>query len=104
MLLCRLAQREQPVGELNARLDLSPSALSQRLAPLREDGLANTRRDGTPSTIRWRQDRRDACSTPCMASSAATRAAASAFAPCAGQIAFGARRGTRDTQCRRAAA
>lgn len=36
---------ERSVGELNAQLDLSQSALSQHLARLREDHLVNTRRE-----------------------------------------------------------
>ena len=43
-LLCLLAEGEHNVGELNARLDLSQSALSQHLAVLRRDGLVETRR------------------------------------------------------------
>ncbi|WP_369943444.1 ArsR/SmtB family transcription factor [Xanthomonas medicagonis] len=46
LLLCLLVDHEQSVGELNARVDLSQSALSQHLALLREDGLVQTRRDG----------------------------------------------------------
>ena len=46
MLLCLLVEGERSVGELNARVDLSQSALSQHLAVLREDGLVETRRDG----------------------------------------------------------
>jgi DNA-binding transcriptional ArsR family regulator len=46
MLLCLLAEGERSVGELNARVDLSQSALSQHLAVLREDGLVTTRREG----------------------------------------------------------
>lgn len=46
LLLCLLVDHEQSVGELNTRLDLSQSALSQHLAVLREDGLVQTRRDG----------------------------------------------------------
>ncbi|MDR6672596.1 DNA-binding transcriptional ArsR family regulator [Xanthomonas translucens] len=46
LLLCLLVDHEHSVGELNARLDLSQSALSQHLALLREDGLVQTRRDG----------------------------------------------------------
>ena len=46
MLLCLLVEGEHSVGELNARVDLSQSALSQHLAVLREDGLVATRRDG----------------------------------------------------------
>lgn len=45
MILCLLADRERTVGELNALLDLSQSALSQHLAVLREDGLVSTRRE-----------------------------------------------------------
>ena len=45
MLLCLLFEGERTVGELNARVDLSQSALSQHLAVLREDGLVNTRRE-----------------------------------------------------------
>jgi DNA-binding transcriptional ArsR family regulator len=45
MLLCLLVEGERSVGELNARLDLSQSALSQHLAVLREDGLVSTRRE-----------------------------------------------------------
>ena len=45
MLLCALVEGEQSVGELNARVDLSQSALSQHLAVLREDGLVGTRRE-----------------------------------------------------------
>lgn len=45
MLLCLLFEGEHSVGELNARVALSQSALSQHLAVLREDGLVNTRRD-----------------------------------------------------------
>ncbi|MBS0215940.1 MAG: winged helix-turn-helix transcriptional regulator [Proteobacteria bacterium] len=45
MLLCLLVEGERSVGELNARVDLSQSALSQHLAVLREDGLAVTRRE-----------------------------------------------------------
>lgn len=46
MLLCLLFGGERSVSELNARVDLSQSALSQHLAVLRNDGLVNTRRDG----------------------------------------------------------
>lgn len=44
MLLCMLVDGEHSVGELNAKLDLSQSALSQHLALLRADGLVQTRR------------------------------------------------------------
>lgn len=45
MLMCLLAEGERSVGELNARLDLSQSALSQHLAILRDDGLVTSRRE-----------------------------------------------------------
>lgn len=45
MILCLLAEGELSVGELNRRVDLSQSALSQHLAVLREDGLVTTRRE-----------------------------------------------------------
>ena len=45
MLLCLLVEGESSVNGLNARLDLSQSALSQHLAVLRADGLVTTRRD-----------------------------------------------------------
>ncbi len=45
LLLCQLVEGECSVGELNARVDLSQSALSQHLAVLREDGLVTTRRE-----------------------------------------------------------
>lgn len=45
MLLCLLADGEHSVGELNDKLDLSQSALSQHLALLRTDGLVTTRRE-----------------------------------------------------------
>lgn len=44
-LLCLLVDGERSVGELNAQLDLSQSALSQHLAVLREDGLVQSRRE-----------------------------------------------------------
>lgn len=45
MLLCLLFEGEKTVGELNASLPLSQSALSQHLAVLREEGMVRTRRD-----------------------------------------------------------
>jgi DNA-binding transcriptional ArsR family regulator len=44
-ILCNLLEAPLSVGELNARIDLSQSALSQHLAVLREAGLVETRRD-----------------------------------------------------------
>lgn len=45
MILCNLAEGELSVGELNDRLPLSQSALSQHLAVLRERGIVATRRE-----------------------------------------------------------
>lgn len=45
LILCMLIDGEHSVGELNERLDLSQSALSQHLAVLREEGLVRTRRE-----------------------------------------------------------
>ena len=44
-VLCLLIEREMSVGEINALVDLSQSALSQHLAVLRDKGLVNTRRE-----------------------------------------------------------
>jgi DNA-binding transcriptional ArsR family regulator len=45
MILCLLVAGELSVGEINARVALSQSALSQHLAILRADGLVTTRRE-----------------------------------------------------------
>lgn len=45
MILCSLVQGELSVGELNDRVSLSQSALSQHLAWLRREQLVQTRRD-----------------------------------------------------------
>ncbi|MGB1270995.1 MAG: ArsR/SmtB family transcription factor [Endozoicomonas sp.] len=52
LILCQLAEGEASVGELNHRVDLSQSALSQHLAVLRRDGLVATRRES--QTIYYR--------------------------------------------------
>jgi len=44
-VLCLLAEGEHSVGEINAAVALSQSALSQHLALLREQGLVQTRRE-----------------------------------------------------------
>lgn len=44
MVLCSLATGELTVGQINERVPLSQSALSQHLAVLRRDGLVHTRR------------------------------------------------------------
>jgi len=45
LVLCVLSEGELSVGELNERVPLSQSALSQHLARLRADGLVDTRRE-----------------------------------------------------------
>jgi len=45
MILCHLVQGPLSVGQLNERVTLSPSALSQHLAVLRESGTVRTRRE-----------------------------------------------------------
>lgn len=45
LVLCALVEGEKSVGELNAAVPLSQSALSQHLAILRKDELVATRRE-----------------------------------------------------------
>jgi ArsR family transcriptional regulator, virulence genes transcriptional regulator len=45
LILCNLLEGPMSVGELNGRVALSQSALSQHLAVLREGGLVETRRE-----------------------------------------------------------
>jgi ArsR family transcriptional regulator, virulence genes transcriptional regulator len=45
MVLCQLANGELSVSELQSRVRLSQSALSQHLALLREEGVVATRRE-----------------------------------------------------------
>lgn len=45
MIVCTLTQGEKNVGELEAVVGLSQSALSQHLARLRRDGVVDTRRE-----------------------------------------------------------
>ncbi len=52
MIMCVLSEGEFSVGQLNKRIKLSQSALSQHLAVLREQGLVNTRRES--QTIYYR--------------------------------------------------
>jgi DNA-binding transcriptional ArsR family regulator len=44
-VMCLLIDGEKTVGEINAEVELSQSALSQHLAVLREGGLVQTRRE-----------------------------------------------------------
>lgn len=46
MVLCSLLQGELSVGQLNERVQLAQSALSQHLASLRKANMVTTRRDG----------------------------------------------------------
>ena len=52
IIMCVLAEGECSVGQLNDRVALSQSALSQHLAVLREQGLVLTRRES--QTIYYR--------------------------------------------------
>ena len=52
MILCQLTEGELSVSAIQARIDLSQSALSQHLAVLRQDGILATRREG--QTIHYR--------------------------------------------------
>ena len=52
MIMCSLFNDELSVGELNKRIPLSQSALSQHLAALRQAGMVSTRRDS--QTIYYR--------------------------------------------------
>lgn len=45
LILCVLSEGEHSVGELNKRIQLSQSSLSQHLAVLRAEGLVSTRRE-----------------------------------------------------------
>jgi ArsR family transcriptional regulator len=46
MILCQLGEGELAVGQIQTRLGLSQSALSQHLAVLRDQGVVATRRNG----------------------------------------------------------
>jgi len=52
MVLCTLVEGEHSVSELQARIPLSQSALSQHLGVLRKEGLVQTRREA--QTIHYR--------------------------------------------------
>lgn len=52
MILCQLADGELSVGQIQPRVGLSQSALSQHLALLRDEGIVATRRDA--QTINYR--------------------------------------------------
>jgi len=46
LLLCKLAEGESSVGELEAALAIHQPTLSQQLGVLRDEGLVSTRREG----------------------------------------------------------
>lgn len=52
MVLCQLAEGELSVSDIQSRVGLSQSALSQHLALLREEGVVATRRES--QTIYYR--------------------------------------------------
>ena len=45
LILCHLSEGELSVSELNQRIELSQSSLSQHLAKLRQEGIVETRRE-----------------------------------------------------------
>lgn len=57
LILCSLLEGEKSVGELNANVDLSASALSQHLAWLREAGMVSTRRQSQTIFYQLADDR-----------------------------------------------
>ncbi len=57
MILCTLGSGELSVGELNERITLSQSALSQHLANLRRAGLVTTRKVSQTVYYRLADDR-----------------------------------------------
>ena len=46
LLLCKLAEGEHNVGQLEAGLGIGQPTLSQQLGVLRDEGMVRTRRDG----------------------------------------------------------
>ncbi len=56
-ILCRLAEANQSVSELEAFLQMPQSAVSKQLARLREDDLVEYRRDGRSVTYSLRDAR-----------------------------------------------
>lgn len=57
MILCALMDSELSVGELNQRVPLSQSALSQHLATLRSAGVVETRRESQTIFYRLADER-----------------------------------------------
>lgn len=57
LILCRLAEGEKSVTELESELSLRQSNVSQQLARLRLDGIVSTRRDGKTVYYRLADDK-----------------------------------------------
>jgi DNA-binding transcriptional ArsR family regulator len=57
LILCRLSEGELSVGDLNQRVSVSQSVLSQHLAVLRKDGLVATRRESQSIFYRLADDK-----------------------------------------------
>lgn len=57
LLLCHLVEGEFSVGELNERVPVSQSVLSQHLRVLRQDNLVQTRRESQTIYYRLADDR-----------------------------------------------
>lgn len=57
MILCILGEEEMSVGDLNERIALSQSALSQHLANLRRAGLVSTRKQSQTVYYRLQGDK-----------------------------------------------
>lgn len=57
MILCILGEEEMSVGDLNERVALSQSALSQHLANLRRAGLVSTRKQSQTVYYRLQGDK-----------------------------------------------
>ncbi len=56
MILCSLVDAEMSVSELNTKVPLSQSALSQHLASLREAGVVETRKESQTVFYRLKGD------------------------------------------------
>lgn len=56
LILCYLLEGEMSVGEMNERLELSQSALSQHLALLRRNQLVKTRKEAQTVFYRIESD------------------------------------------------
>ncbi|MDP4529743.1 metalloregulator ArsR/SmtB family transcription factor [Alkalimonas delamerensis] len=56
LILCYLLEGEMSVGEMNERLELSQSALSQHLALLRRNQLVKTRKEAQTVYYRIESD------------------------------------------------